>query len=101
MPGDLVIRSAKTQMFGIEPSSSMNYSAFGILEITMKAIIIAATAALALSASVASAAPRKQSNQPSPQTTAHEQAGARTASGSDSWTKHTAYKPHWRNRYIP
>jgi hypothetical protein len=69
------------------------------LEITMKTIILAAVAGLALTATAASAAPRQQARtQKSPQVTAHEQSTSRN-SDEGFWNKQNAYKPHWRNHY--
>lgn len=66
----------------------------------MKAITLAVAAALALSATVASAAPREQAQtEKSPQVTNHEQTTSQPAQGTDFWSKKGTYKPHWRNHY--
>ncbi len=79
----------------------MEKSALLSLETTMKIIILAAAAAgIALTASAASAAPRKHSQtEKSPQVTAHEQTTSQAAPGTDFWGKKATYKPHWRNHY--
>jgi hypothetical protein len=98
----LVLPQCSTQIFSIEPTSSMNcLSPNGILEIVMKAIIIATAIALVAGTSVASAAPAKRTTQSSPQVTAHEQAPPTKASGHGFWGKQAVYKPHWRNKYNP
>jgi hypothetical protein len=69
----------------------------------MKIIILAAAAAgITLTASAASAAPRKQAREASPQVTAHEQASTDQQRGAntDFWGKKATYKPHWRNHYV-